>query len=74
MTTSAFPPMMRPAVWLSCAQVAAILNVTGPVVRSIVDQGELPASVMNGRLRIRPADLQAYLDRSELPSKHSRVK
>jgi excisionase family DNA binding protein len=46
---------------LSVAEVAAALGFEQEAIRRAVRRGELPASKINGRIRIDPADVQAWL-------------
>ena len=48
---------------LTLDQTAEALGVSNEKVRQLVDSGELPYIRMNKLYRIRPADVNAYLER-----------
>jgi excisionase family DNA binding protein len=50
---------------LSVNEVAGLLGVTrGTIYRRLIRDGELPAYRVGERLRFRPADVDAYLERN----------
>ncbi len=55
-------PMEEPL--LKAADVARILNVSVPLVYRLLQQGEITAVRINTAVRVKPSDLQAYIDRS----------
>ncbi len=50
---------------LSYEQAGKLLGVTGRTVWTLVDRGDLPAVRFGHSVRIDPADLRAFIDRSK---------
>ena len=50
---------------LSYEQVGTVLGVTGRTVWTLVHRGDLPAVRFGHSVRIDPADLRAFIDRSK---------
>ena len=50
---------------LTYDQVGKMLGVTGRTVWTLVDRGDLPAVRFGHSVRIDPADLRAFIDRSK---------
>ncbi len=50
---------------LTYGQAGKLLGVTGRSVWTLVSQGELPAVRFGHSVRIDPADLRAFIDRSK---------
>ncbi|RMD65754.1 MAG: DNA-binding protein [Planctomycetota bacterium] len=50
---------------LTYRQAATVLGVTDRTVWTLVDRGELPAVRFGRSVRIDPADLRAFIDRSK---------
>ena len=59
---SAVPSIER---LLSYEQAAKLLSVTGRTVWTLVDRGDLPAVRFGHSVRVDPADLRAFIDRSK---------
>ncbi len=59
---SAVPSIER---LLSYEQAAKLLGVTGRTVWTLVDRGDLPAVRFGHSVRIDPADLRAFIERSK---------
>jgi excisionase family DNA binding protein len=51
---------------LSVAQIADLLNVTPKVVNGAINRGELPASEVGSKRRVRRSDLDAWLERKRV--------
>ncbi len=56
---------------LSYEQAGNLLGVTGRSVWTLVDRGDLPAVRFGHSVRIDPADLRAFIDRSKRGPVHS---
>ena len=52
-------------------QAGKVLGVTGRTVWTLVDRGDLPAVRFGHSVRIDPADLRAFIDRSKRGPVHS---
>ncbi len=50
---------------LTYDQAGKLLGVTGRTVWTLVDRGDLPAVRFGHSVRIDPADLRAFIDRSK---------
>ncbi|MFA7250086.1 MAG: helix-turn-helix domain-containing protein [Dehalococcoidia bacterium] len=56
--------------FLSVAEVGARLSFHPTTVRKMIHTGELPATMLRGTLRVRVADLEAYINAAAVtPSK-----
>jgi excisionase family DNA binding protein len=53
--------------FLAVAEVAALLQCSGPTVRRRMRTGELPACHVGRQLRVDPADFRAYLGQETNP-------
>ncbi len=49
---------------LKAADVARILNISTQLVYRLLQRGEIAVVRINTAVRVRPTDLQAYIDRS----------
>ena len=54
-------------------QTGKLLGVTGRTVWTLVDRGALPAVRFGHNVRIDPADLRAFIDRSKRGPVHNRA-
>ena len=54
-------------------QAGKVLGVSGRTVWTLVDRGDLPAVRFGHSVRIDPADLRAFIDRSKRGPIHSTV-
>lgn len=52
--------------WLSAPETAEYLGLTLRTVYRLIDDGEFPAYRMRRVIRIKRADVDAYLDRSRI--------
>lgn len=49
--------------WLTIRQIARMVNVDEKTVRRWIKSGQLSAIELGGRYRVKPADLQAFLEK-----------
>jgi len=52
---------------LTYEEAGSILGVTGRTVWNLVDRGDLPAVQFGRSVRIDPADLHSFIERSKRP-------
>jgi excisionase family DNA binding protein len=57
---------------LSPEEVAAQCGLSRKAVYRAIERGELPASKLCSRLRVKPADLDAWIDRNRLQPEPTR--
>ncbi len=48
---------------LKAADVARVLNVSVPMAYRLMQRGEIPVVRINSAVRVKPSDLQAYIER-----------
>ncbi len=53
---------------LKVAEVAHLLNISIPMAYRLVQRNEIPAVRIHTAVRVKPSDLQAYIDRSRTGS------
>jgi excisionase family DNA binding protein len=51
---------------LSAAEVAERVGLSTKAVRRAIERGDLPASKLCGRIRVRAEDLDAWIDRNRI--------
>ncbi len=49
--------------WLTLTQASRTLGITVQELYALIDSGRLPAYRIGSRIRLRTADVRAYLDR-----------
>ncbi len=49
---------------LKAGDVAKLLNISVPMAYRLMQQGEIPVVHIKSAVRVKPSDLQAYIDRS----------
>lgn len=60
--------------YLTIEDVARLMKCDRQLVEKLIKRGELPATKFAKRIRVAPADLQAYLDaRRVKPNEHGNV-
>ena len=65
------PQQPQPAEFLSAKQAAEIIGLHEKVIRRAIDDGELPASKVRSRIKIRRADLEKWIETNRVqPSVH----
>lgn len=62
----ACPPARVAHPWFTCLEAAELLGMSEPVVKGLVDRGELGRAPGSGWVRIRRVDLARWLDIEDL--------
>jgi len=59
--------MPEPIIWMSTPSVAEYLGVNTRTVYRLIDEGELPAYKFGRVIRLKEADVVAFIERSRIP-------
>lgn len=58
--------MIEPEPWLTIEDVAKTMKVRRQTIERMIQRGDLPASHFGRRVRINPADLRTYLEKTQI--------
>ncbi len=58
------PPLVKDEELLKADDVARLLNISKPMAYRLMQRGDIAVIRINTAVRVKPSDLQAYIERS----------